>query len=101
MLHTHSEILPKIIGALLAESVPNLDFNMEVIYMKLSNKIFDVLKWIAIIGLPSTATFITTVFPIWNLPDGDKIAQTITAVATLLGAYLMISSVNYKNKKGE
>ena len=84
-----------------AESVPNLDFNMEVIFMKLSNKIFDVLKWIAIIGLPSTATFITNVFPIWNLPDGDKIAQTITAVATLLGAYLMISSVNYKNKKEE
>lgn len=67
--------------------------------MIIPNKIFDILKWIAIIVLPSLATLITVTFGIWGLENGDAIAQTITAVGTFLGAVLCVSSVNYK--KGE
>lgn len=67
--------------------------------MKLSNSAFDVLKWIAILLLPSLATLVAVIFKIWNLPYGNEIAQTITALATFLGAILGISSVQYK--KGE
>jgi len=67
--------------------------------MKLSNSAFDVLKWIAILLLPSLATLVAVIFKIWNLPYGNEIAQTITALATFLGAILGISSVQYKKGK--
>lgn len=68
--------------------------------MKLSNSAFDVLKWIAILLLPSLATLVAVIFKIWNLPYGNEIAQTITALATFLGAILGISSVQYKKNNG-
>lgn len=46
----------------------------------MSNKLYDVLKWVAILLLPALATFISVVFNIWGLPYGDAIAQTITAL---------------------
>lgn len=66
--------------------------------MKLNDKVYDILKWIAIIVLPSLATLITVVFKVWNIPYGDEIAQTITAVATFLGAVLMVSTAQYKKQ---
>lgn len=62
----------------------------------MSNKLYDILKWVAILLLPSLATFISVVFNIWGLPYGDAIAQTITALGVFLGAILGISSVQYK-----
>lgn len=67
--------------------------------MKMSNKMFDVLKWIAILFLPALATLVSVVFKIWNLPYGPEISATITAVATFLGAILGVSHIQYK--KGE
>ena len=34
--------------------------------MKLSNKIYDVLKYVAIIGLPALAIFWKTLAPVWG-----------------------------------
>jgi hypothetical protein len=67
--------------------------------MKLNDRLYDVLKWIAILLLPSLATLVAVIFKIWNLPYGNEIAQTITALATFLGAILGISSVQYKKGK--
>ena len=70
--------------------------------MQLPNKVFDWLKWTAIICLPALSTFIVVISKIWNWADlGSMIAQTITAVAVLLGALLGVSSVNYNSKKDE
>ena len=66
---------------------------MSIIF---SNKIYDILKWTAIIVLPALATFVKVVFTIWKLPYSNEIATTITAFATFLGALLMISNANYK-----
>ena len=63
----------------------------------MNNKIYDILKWVAIIVLPASSTFIASVFPLWDLPYADAIAQTITAVGAFLGAVLMVSNLNYKN----
>lgn len=65
--------------------------------MKMSNKLYDILKFIAQIVLPAIATFYVTIASIWNLPLGDEISRTVMAVDTLLGAILMISSAQYKN----
>lgn len=63
--------------------------------MKLSNRAYDILKWVAIIALPAIATFVVAIFEIWDIPFANEIAQTITACATLLGALLCVSSMNY------
>ena len=63
------------------------------------NKIFDLLKWISIVCLPSISTFIVVISRIWNWADlGSLIAQTITAVAVLLGALLGISTIQYNKE---
>lgn len=64
--------------------------------MKMSNRLYDCLKWIAILFLPALATLVAVVFKIWGLPYGPEIAATITAVATFLGAILGVSHIQYK-----
>lgn len=63
--------------------------------MKMSNKTFDSLKWICLLALPGLSTFISMVFPLWGIPYADEIAQTITALATLIGGCLGVSSMQY------
>ena len=65
----------------------------------LPDRVYDVLKWIAIVCLPALSTFIVVISRIWGWPDlGSTIAQTITAVACLLGALLGISSIGYNKE---
>lgn len=66
----------------------------------MSNKVYDVLKFIAQVVLPAVGTLYFTLSGIWGLPFGEQIVGTITAVDTFLGAVLMISSAKYK-KEGE
>lgn len=61
----------------------------------LSNKIYDVLKWVALILLPAVATLYSVLAPIWNLPYAEQIPTTIMAIDTFLGALLGISSITY------
>lgn len=64
--------------------------------MKLSNKTYDILKWIAQILLPAVGTLYFALSKIWGLPFATEVVGTITAVDTFLGALLGISSSNYK-----
>lgn len=67
----------------------------------MSNKTYDVLKFIAQIVLPALATLCLTVTGIWGLPYGEQLSSTLIALDTFLGAVLMISSASYKKEKGE
>ena len=67
----------------------------------LNNKVYDVLKYVAIIGLPAIATLYSAIAPIWGLPYGSEVPATITAVQTCLGALLMLSTAQYNKKKTE
>jgi hypothetical protein len=64
--------------------------------MKLSNKTYDILKWIAQILLPAVGTLYFALSKIWGLPFATEVVGTIAAVDTFLGALLGISSINYK-----
>ena len=68
--------------------------------MKMNDKVYDILKYVAIIGLPALATLYAAIAPIWELPYADEIPATVTAVQTCLGALLMISTANYNKSKG-
>ena len=67
--------------------------------MKLSNKTYDILKRIAQIVLPAAGTLYFALSAIWNLPYGEQIVGTITAIDAFMGAVLGISTYNY-NKEG-
>jgi hypothetical protein len=63
--------------------------------MKMSNKVYDVLVWIAQIVLPALGTLYAAVAGIWGFPYGEEITGTILAVDVFLGAVLKISSASY------
>ena len=67
--------------------------------MKLSNKVYDILKWVASILLPALGTLYFALASIWNLPYGEEIIGTITAIDVFLGALLQISTRNYNLEK--
>lgn len=66
--------------------------------MKMSNKVYDVLKFIAQIVLPALGTLYFALAGIWGFPYGEQIVGTISAIDAFLGAILGISSVRYYNK---
>ena len=68
--------------------------------MKMSNKVYDVLKWIAMYFLPAIGTLYFALSVIWNLPYGEQVVGTITAVDTFLGVLLGISTAQY-NKNSQ
>jgi len=63
--------------------------------MKISNKLYDTLKFIAQILLPAIATLYFALATIWGLPYGEAIVGTITAIDLFLGAILGISTSEY------
>lgn len=65
---------------------------------KFSNKIYDILKWIALYLLPALGTLYFALSGIWGLPYGEQIVGTITAADTFLGVLLGISSATYKKE---
>lgn len=67
--------------------------------MKLSNKVYDVLKWVTMIVLPALATAYTGLAAIWGWPYSGEIAKTVAVVCTLLGALLGISTAEYNKSK--
>lgn len=66
--------------------------------MKLSNKTYDRLKWVAQYLLPALGTLYFTVSGIWGLPYGEQVVGTITAVDTFLGVVLGVSSAGYQKQ---
>ena len=71
--------------------------------MKISNELYDKLKWVAQILLPALATLYFAIAQIWQLPYAEQIVGTITAIDAFLGALLGISTINYRKegKKNE
>ena len=63
----------------------------------MSDKMYDVLKWIAQLFLPAAATLYFALANIWDLPYGEEIVGTITAIDSFLGVILGISSKAYYN----
>lgn len=67
----------------------------------LSNKTYDILKYIVTIVLPAVTTLWLTIASIWNIPYGEPIGATMGAITVFLGALIGISSKNYNNSKNE
>ena len=68
--------------------------------MKMSNKVYDILKFVAQILLPALATLYFALAKIWGFPYAAEVVGTISAVDAFLGAILGISTAQY-NKANE
>ena len=62
----------------------------------MSNKMYDILKWIAQILLPAIGTLYFALSGIWGFPLGEEIVGTVTAIDTFIGVILGISTYQYK-----
>ena len=67
--------------------------------MNMSDRTYDILKIIAQIILPALGTLYFALAGIWELPYGEQIVGTITAVDTFLGALLKISSDRWEKEQ--
>jgi hypothetical protein len=63
-----------------------------------NNKVYNVLKFIALILLPSLGTFYFAIAEVWNLPFAEEIVGSIAAIDVFLGVLLGISTANYKKQ---
>lgn len=67
--------------------------------MILSDRVYDVLKWIAQILLPALGVLYFALSKLWGFPLGEEIVGSITAVDAFLGALLGISSASYEKEQ--
>ena len=64
----------------------------------LSNRTYDILKWVALVFLPALGTLYFALAGIWEFPYGEEIVGTITALDTFLGVLLGISTAQYNRE---
>lgn len=61
----------------------------------MTDKMYDILKWIIVIVSPALITLITTLGELYGF-ESAVICGTISALTVFAGAVLQISSANYK-----
>lgn len=66
--------------------------------MKLNDKTYDTIKWIALYFLPALGTLYFALSGVWGLPYGEQIVGTVTAIDTFLGALIGLSTSTYKKE---
>jgi len=69
--------------------------------MKLSNKTYDILKWIALVFLPAFTTFYGVLGATLNIPFTQETLTILVAFDTFIGALLGLSNSAYKKEKGD
>ena len=65
--------------------------------MRISNRLYDVLKFFCTIFCPALGTFIFAISKIWGFPPyAENVVGTISAVAMFIGALIGISTAQYR-----
>lgn len=68
--------------------------------MILPDKVYNVLKWVALVALPALGTLYFALSGIWGWPYGEQIVGTIMALCTCIGSLIGISTLSYNKKIG-
>lgn len=69
--------------------------------MKLSDNVYNFLKWLCLIALPALATFYGVVGKIWDIPHTTEIVTTITAIGVFIGTLIGVSQYNINKEKSK
>lgn len=67
--------------------------------IEMPDKVYDILKWIALVVLPAIATLYAALSGIWGFPYGEQIVGTIAAIDTFFGVVIGVSSIQYNKTK--
>lgn len=65
----------------------------------MSNRVYDILKWISLVFLPALITFVGVVLNVLEVEYAEVVLTIAVAFNTFLGSILGISNINYL--KGE
>ena len=68
---------------------------------KIPDKVYNWLKWIALIAIPAFVTFLSIVLGVLNVDPStiNVICTILTATAGLIGALIGVSTVAYNKEK--
>ncbi|MDU5296794.1 MAG: phage holin [Bifidobacterium scardovii] len=72
---------------------PAADVDLTPPAWLIPNRLYDVLKWLAMLVFPALAVFARTIGPAWGLPYMDAIATTLAALGVLCGAIIGASAI--------
>lgn len=64
--------------------------------MKLSNRVYDILKFLCTILLPACGSLYFGLSSIWGFPYGEQIVGTLSLVACFIGTLIGISTKAYR-----
>lgn len=67
----------------------------------LNDKVYDVLKWLALIALPALAVLYSVLAGVWNWPCASEVSTTINAVIAFIGTLIGISTATYRGEEAE
>ena len=65
----------------------------------MSDKIYNILKWLALIALPALSTLLFALANIWGF-NATPYIGTIAAVETFIGSLIGVSTYHYNKNKG-
>ena len=69
--------------------------------LELNNKVYDVLKYAALIALPGLAVLYNVLASVWGWPYASEVSTTINAVITFIGTLIGISTSAYNKQQSE
>lgn len=67
--------------------------------MRLPDRVYDVLKWLALVFFDAVGVLYRTLSVVWNLPYGEEVLATCAAIALFIGALIGISTAQYYKDK--
>jgi hypothetical protein len=62
-----------------------------------NSKLYDALKWVALVALDALGLAYESLSQVWNLPFGDEVAKTCTILSVLIGTLIGVSSYKYNS----
>lgn len=68
---------------------------------KLSDGLYNVLKWLTLVCIPAFTTAYVGLAAIWGWPYADQVAKTSAVICVLLGSLLGISTIAYNKDQGK
>lgn len=66
---------------------------------ELNNKVYDVLKWMALIALPALSVLYNVLAGVWDWPFANEVSVTINAVIAFIGTLIGISTGAYNKQQ--
>ena len=69
--------------------------------MKLSDSVYNVLKWVTLVVIPAAVTFYGVLASALSLPYADILAQIAAGVCAFIGAVIGISTAEYNKSKNQ